>query len=54
MPKLANLGIETLISSHGPFALYIGQEHVDKAIEALKHVRTTTQYLVTIHKLVKE
>ena len=38
MPKLANLGIEALMPGHGPFALTTGQEHVDKAIEALKHL----------------
>ena len=38
MPKLANLGIEALMPGHGPFVLNTGQEHVDKAIEALKHL----------------
>ena len=38
MPKLANLGIEALMPGHGLFTLNIGQEHVDKAIEAMKHV----------------
>lgn len=38
MPKLANLGIEMLMPGHGAFVLSNGQEHVDKAIEALTHI----------------
>ena len=38
MPKLANLGIEELYPGHHCFVCSGGQEHVDKANEALKHL----------------
>lgn len=38
MPKLGNRGIEGLFPGHHCFVLNKGQEHIDKAIEALKHV----------------
>ncbi|MFC1541243.1 MBL fold metallo-hydrolase [Candidatus Latescibacterota bacterium] len=38
MSKLGGLGIDMLLPGHGAFVLNNGQEHVDKAIEALKHL----------------
>ena len=38
MPKLANLGVEELYPGHGCFVCERGQEHIDKAVEALKHL----------------
>lgn len=38
MPRLAHLNIDMLMPGHGSFVLSCGQEHVDKAIEALSHV----------------
>ena len=38
MPKLANLGIEELYPGHGCFLCAGGQEHVNNALEALKHL----------------
>jgi hydroxyacylglutathione hydrolase len=38
MPRLANLGIQALFPGHHCFVLNNGQKHVDKAIEALKHL----------------
>lgn len=38
MPKLGNLGIEELYPGHGCFVCASGQAHIDKAIEALKHL----------------
>jgi len=38
MPKLAELGIEELYPGHGCWVCAGGQSHIDKAIEALKHL----------------
>ncbi len=38
MPKLANLDIDALMPGHGLFVLNDAQEHVNMAIEALKHL----------------
>jgi len=38
MPKLDGLGIEEFYPGHGCFVLACGQEHVDKANEALRHL----------------
>ncbi len=38
MPKLAGLGIEELYPGHGCIVLTHGQEHIDAAIEGLRHL----------------
>ena len=38
MPKLAHLGIEELYPGHGCFVCERGQDHIDRAIEALRHL----------------
>jgi hydroxyacylglutathione hydrolase len=38
MSKLGGLGIDMLMPGHGAFVLSGAQEHVEKAIEALKHL----------------
>jgi glyoxylase-like metal-dependent hydrolase (beta-lactamase superfamily II) len=38
MPKLANLGVEEFYPGHGCFVLEGGQNHIDIAIENLRHL----------------
>ena len=38
MPRLGNLGIEEFYPGHGCWVCDCGQEHIDKAIEALRHL----------------
>ena len=38
LPKLAGLDVDMLMPGHGLFTFSNGQEHIDKAVEAIKHL----------------
>ncbi|MBA7560527.1 Metallo-beta-lactamase L1 type 3 [subsurface metagenome] len=45
MPKLANLGIDSLFPGHHNFSIHDGQKDVDKAIDSLKHLVPPPNFL---------